>query len=442
MKPVKKMILTNIVLFLLMSSQSDAQENILNDNYNAAPIYLTLEEPGFKAKVEEKEKKQNIFKSGIEFFEKTRQFQTGLSERGFSVEFANTNDTLMNFGGLLNSRTAVKSMSLLDMSLTLDTEKLGLWKGGTAFILGQTIYGKGLTEQRLGDIQTISSIEAGERTQLGEFWYEQKLFGEKLRLAGGKHDANGEFAILEMAEDYLGSSFTLMPNIPMPSYPDQSMGTWGEITPADWLGFKAGLYDGGGRGDDLGFRTAFEGRSGYITLLQTELKPEIKGHGGNYIFGYWSHSGDVDTVNANTTEIMNSNYGFYTEFQQMIYRENNTDEQGLSLLGQFSLAPSDRNEIARYYGAGCAYKGLFPGRDEDVFGLGLALADLSPGYKSLNTLQNEAAIEVFYKFVLNELLTLQPDFQIIINNGGSRETSFALGLRSIISFAPRSPESL
>lgn len=442
MRISKKLAAFALAGFFAMCSHCFAQGNYVDEKLDVSPIHLAAEDSAFEATVEEKEEKGGVFKGVIDFYENTRKFQTGLSEKGYSFELGHTNDTGMNFGGLRRSRTAVKSMSVLDVSLTVDTEKAGLWKGGTAFILGQTIYGKGLTDSRLNDIQTISSIEAPARTQLSEYWYEQKLFEEKFRVAAGKTDANGEFGILPMAEDYLGSSFTLMPNIPMPSYPDQAVGTWGEITPVSWLGLKAGIFDGGGRGDDLGLKTAFEGRKGYITLLQTELKPSINNHQGSYIFGYWTHTGDLETIGTDDVQFKNNNYGLYTEFQQMVYRENDEDDQGLSLLGQFSWAPSNRNEIERYYGAGATYKGVLPKRNEDVLGVGLALADLSKRYKVSDGLQNEAAIELFYKIVFNEVFTLQPDFQIIVNNGGSRETSFAVGLRTIISFAPREAERI
>ncbi len=434
----KNKFLTVLILagFIVMSFQVQAQENP-----DVSPICLTVEDTGFKAKVEESEKK-GFLKSTVKFYEKTRRIQSGLSERGYSIEFNKTNDSMINFGGLLNSKSAVKSMSLIDILLELDTERMGLWKGGTAFVLGQTIYGKGITEGRLGDIQTVSSIESPARTQLSEFWYEQKLFDERFRIAAGKHDANGEFGILKMAEDYLGSSFTLMPNIPMPSYPDQAIGVWGEISPTSLVSLKAGLYDGGARGDDLGFRTAFKGKGGYITLLQSKLKPSIKGHDGNYIFGCWTHSGNVETIGTEDTQLMSNNHGLYTAFQQLVWKEKDTKDQGLSLMGQFSLTPSNRNEIARYYGAGCTYKGLFPKRNDDIFGVGMALADLSKRYKISESLQNETALEFFYKLVLNDIITIQPDFQIVFNNSEGSKIAYALGLRTIISLEPTKPEKI
>lgn len=432
-----------------MNQNVYAQEQALAESLDISPIQLAVEDTGLKAKVEEKEEKQGILKSTVEFYDKTRKFQTGLAEKGISIEIGHTNDTGMNFSGLISKTTKVKSMSLLDMSATFDTEKMGLWKGGTVYVLGQTIYGKGLSGSRIGDIQVTSNIEGPDRTQLSEYWYEQKLFNDKFRIAAGKGDSAAEFSILPLAEEYMNASFTLMPNIPMPSYPDQAIGAWAEIAPTKLVSLKAGIYDGGASGNELGFRTAFKGRDGYITLVQGGLNPSIKGHDGNYVLGYWTHSKNLDnlgTINEDTgettVETTGSNYGLYAAFQQMIWKEKGTEDQGLSLMGQFCWTPSDRNEIARYYGAGCTYKGLIPKRDEDLLGAGMALADLSKRYKLSDELHNETALEFFYKLVLNDTFTIQPDFQVILHNGGENKTAYALGIRTIISLGPRSPEKI
>ena len=51
-----------------------------------------------------------------------------------------------------------------------------------------------------------------------------------------------------------------------------------------------------------------------------------------------------------------------------------------------------------------------------------------------NTDDSEKVIEFFYKIHLTNFLYLQPDFQYIIKPGGKTKDSFAIGLRSGISF--------
>ena len=118
-------------------------------------------------------------------------------------------------------------------------------------------------------------------------------------------------------------------------------------------------------------------------------------------------------------------------FDQTLYKENDDpdDTQGLGTYFQFAWAPSDRNEIERYYGAGLVYTGLIPGRDEDVIGLGVASAHLSRRLRPLEGKTQETAIELFYKAPLLPWLTVQPDVQYILNPGGDGKDALAVGVR-------------
>jgi len=398
-----------------------------------SPIYLSSNT--LKGTVEEKEKEKSPLKAAIEFYENTRKLHDGLAEKGVIINLGYTNDTGFNLNGAIQSRTAVKSISLLDMSLNLDTERLGLWKGGNFFVLGQQIHGKSLTSNRIGDFQALSSIDAPNRIQLSEFGYEQSLFNEKFTTVIGKQDANNVFCALELGPEFINSSFALIPNIPMPTYPDQGLGVVSVITPVDWFNIKAGVFEGNPRGDELGFRSTFSKQGGFITMVEAAVTPEIKGHSGNYFVGFWSHSADIDEVYSSNPARYSNNYGIYTSLEQELFT-------GFNILGQFGWAPSDRNEITGYYGAGITYRGLFPGRNEDLTGIGVALIDLSSRFKQAENVYNEAAIEFFYQYQVTDSFALQPDVQVIINSGGSRRTALAIGLRSIFLLEPRVSEKL
>ena len=409
---------------------------------NLSPIY-PANNPDLKMKVEQKDKKErkNPLQAAINFYEKSRILQTSLAERGIIFSLDYTNDTGFNLGGVKQSRTGVKSISLLDMFLNLDTEKLGWWRSGNFFFHGQEIHGHSLSSHRVGDLQVLSNIEAPDRIQLSEFGYEQSLFNDRIDAIIGKQDANAVFDLLECAGDFVNSSFGIIPNIPVPIYPDQGIGAVTVIKPVSWFNVKAGVFDGDSKGNHLGFKSTFDGQNGIVTIVESGITPTIKGNNGNYFIGYWLHSAGADEIYSNNPASYGDNYGIYTSFEQELFKKHNSD-QGFSILGQFGWAPSDRNEIARYYGTGLVYTGLFPKRNNDITGIGLALVDLSKRYKRSESVKNEAAIELYHKFQINDTLALQPDVQIIVNADGSRKTAIVIGLRSIISLAPRVPEEL
>ena len=76
-----------------------------------------------------------------------------------------------------------------DANLTLDTQKLVGWQGGTFFLDFYTVNGDNGSAELTGALQSFSNIDAPGRTQIAELWYEQKLLDERLRVKFGKIEA-------------------------------------------------------------------------------------------------------------------------------------------------------------------------------------------------------------------------------------------------------------
>jgi len=361
--------------------------------------------------------------------------RTNFGEKGITFGVEYVNDNFLKMRGGLNNKHPLKYQGLINTSLEVDTEKLGLWKGGKLFTNFANLHGNGLTNNHVGDLQVISNIDAEPHAQLIEYWYEQSLLKEKIKVKVGQQDANVDFCALENAGDYINSSFGLIPNIPIPAYPATGLGVSTIISPHKLVDVKYGFFDGDSQIGTNAFKTAFDGKNGAVHITEIAFKPEIKGHQGNYIAGYWLHTGDVDEItNSADVKTFKHNQGFYTAFDQKIFNEKNDSEQGLSFVGQFGWAPSDRNEIAKYYGAGLKYTGLIPKRNNDITGIGMAIADVSNRYKSIDGRTQETVLELFHKIQLTNWLAFQPNMQYIFNPGGKGKNAFAMGLRSIITF--------
>lgn len=387
---------------------------------------------------EEPKEKETPFKGWINGDNATGDWnglRTKLEEKGITLGAEYINDNFLKMNGGLNNKHPLKYQGLINTYLELDTEKMGLWKGGKVFTNFANLHGNGLTDNYVGDLQVISNIDAKPYGQLYEYWYQQSILNDKLKIKIGKQDANLDFCSLESAGEYVNSSFGLIPNLPIPAYPSPGLGISAIISPNKYVDLKYGFFDGGSQISTNGFKTAFDGKDGTVHLAEINLKPEIKGHQGNYIAGYWFHTGDADEItDSENARTFKHNQGFYTGFDQRIFNEKEDKEQGLNIIGQFGWAPSDRNEIARYYGAGLRYTGLIPKRSKDITGIGTAIADVSNRYKSIDGRTQETAFEVFHKIQLTNWLALQPGMQYIFNPGGNGRNAFAFGVRSIISF--------
>lgn len=66
------------------------------------------------------------------------------------------------------------------------------------------------------------------------------------------------------------------------------------------------------------------------------------------------------------------NYAIYAIADQMLWREEGTNDHGLSFFVRAGGAPADRNVIEFYADGGPSYKGLIPGRGDDTLGLAVA----------------------------------------------------------------------
>lgn len=336
--------------------------------------------------------------------------------------------------GGANERESIKGYGLFNLGVNFDTEKAGLWKGGTFFGLYQRKAGYGLSGPNggaMGDFMGFDGWDWREMNQISEYWYQQKFFNNKLRLKLGKQDANTDFCYLNSGWDFMNSGLSVVPNVPMPTYPDPGFGFMAAFSPKEWITIKEGIYSR--------FSNPFN-------INEIEIKPKIKNLPGRYILGAWelSDSNGVDVpsgIDSNGDTYYNNfnrNFGFYTLFEQMLFKENKNDEndmQGLVAFGQFSMSPSNRNDMARYVGGGLHYLGPIPKRDKDIAGVAVASGNFATRLGSITgQVGDETVIEGFYRVQVTPWFYVQPDVQYIMNPEGVYNNSVAIGIRSVITF--------
>jgi carbohydrate-selective porin OprB len=72
------------------------------------------------------------------FLDRWNQPRTGIRAAGIGLETAKTNDVLSTVSGAIRKGADIDGD--LDLLLTVDTEKLQGWKGGTFFLYGPGLY--------------------------------------------------------------------------------------------------------------------------------------------------------------------------------------------------------------------------------------------------------------------------------------------------------------
>lgn len=97
-----------------------------------------------------------------------------------------------------------------------------------------------------GDFQGFSNIDADrDFFQASEYWWKQRLFGDKLRIKVGKAAANSEFAFVASAGDFINLSAGFSPTIfLLPSYPEPALGVNAFVYPTDWFYLARIIHEG------------------------------------------------------------------------------------------------------------------------------------------------------------------------------------------------------
>ena len=376
----------------------------------------------------------------------------------------------------------------LEMSFDLDFEKAVGWDGATFHANAYQIHGKGLSARDLGNNLLIASgIETAPSSRLFDLWLQQDLFERALSVRAGQIAADDEFFISRYAATFINATFgwpaILAADLPSggPAYPFATPGVRVNVAvPAKDVSLSAAVFNGDSVGPGQGDpqernRSGTNFRTGDGAFVIGELAYAVNagksdpGLPGSYKLGGWYHTGTfpdqrfdttgrslADPASAGTPGSHHGNYGFYLIADQMLWRRAGTADEGLGAFLRLSGSPADRNLVDLYADGGLTFKGLLPGRADDVLGLGAAFARMSNAAGQFDSDTNafngtngprrsfEAAIELTYRAQVTPWWTIQPDFQFIIHPGGNSANpnnpsdaipnAFVLGLRSAIKF--------
>lgn len=371
-----------------------------------------------------------------------------LEESGVSVALSATQIFQYGLSGGTEAGVGRQSGSY-DLEVEADAEKLVGLPGGHAFMLAEGSWAAagGLDARAVGSSFGINDDFGGERfLDVTELWWEQHLADGRLKIRAGKVDLTGGFVCRGCPVSFDGNLFAndetaqflngALVNNPSVPFPDNGLGLMVYAEPVDGWYAGFGVADADADARETGFNTTFDGDSDLFYIAETGVVPIINGaHGrlrGSYRIGLWHlHQQRADLDGTGTED---DDVGVYVSADQMVWRENATDEQGLGLFGRLGWADDDVNAIRTFASGGLNYRGPIPGRDADVLGAGYAWGKLSSdaGFGSTH----ERAVEFYYNAELTPWLHVSPSVQWLHNPGGSLTTDDAtvVGLRLQMNF--------
>ncbi len=321
-----------------------------------------------------------------------------------------------------------------------DLARLLGWQGATAHISIHAIHGQGLSGHRVGNLLTVSGLEAEPAFRLFNLWVEQKI-GARATLRVGQFTAAQEFAISTTASLFVNATFGwpagFAADLPSggPSYPLAAPGIRLAVMPSDALTLRMAVFAGDpagpGGGDpqrrDLhglnGLR--FAGKPFAIAEIARSWgaasDPDLALH-----LGGWLHFNRFDVIpsDASPSGPSRGNEGVYAIADMRLLRAG---DRTLHTFVRASWSPPDRNLIDLYADGGLSLQGPVAHRPNDVVGLGFAYARISPRLRTLTRTQNlttgasaplpsaEEVIEASYQLQLGGQFYLQPNAQFVIH---------------------------
>lgn len=418
-----------------------------------------------------------------------------LAQYGFALAAEDINDLWGNpYGGV---KQGPAYQGITTVTLTWDPEKLLGIKHGQFNVSMLQIRGRSLGDDNLGDLNSVSNMDAVRSTRLWELWYQQGFWDDKLNVRIGKIALDSEFNISDYGLLFLNSSFgwsmintvdTFNTGV---EYPYSAPGIRFNFTPNEhWTNLLAITDDNPSNVSICGPSGAFEcddqskkHRSGthfnftggvfVINEVQYHLNPATDtsketGYPGTYRFGvFFDSAGFADQrYNAqkqllghpDTEQTMfkhDHNWSIYAIVDQMIWRSPQDKKQALGIFGKVQTAPGDRNAISFAADAGIVLKGLF-NKEGNSIGLGWGVGSFSNRARQYDrdyrrysddtwrVRKTEHHIELVTQIEVMPWLQLTPDFQYIFNPGGGLNldegshkripNEAVFGLRSTVDF--------
>jgi len=330
-----------------------------------------------------------------------------------------------NTRGGLSTNDATQYQALLDLGIEFDLAEMQTPLPGRFYVLAQNTHGRGITADVVGDTQVISNIDSFKNiTRVSEYWWEFDWLDDAVTVRLGKQDINTEFFVIELAGDFIQSTFGLSPSTAFPTYPDPSMAAVVLVQVADSWRIKAGIWDAFAPGGGWGF----SGNDSMLVIGELERTHALA---GGTLPGVFAVGAVYESAGVIEGEPVSPVHEYIFQFEQLIYREcvcADDEIQGLGIFaGYYPRFPGSQmiaEAIGDSFVAGLIYTGLFPCRDGDVLGAGYAWTELYQGGTN-----QEAVFELFYKAELTPRVSLQPDLQYIVTPSGIHRDALAVGVR-------------
>jgi porin len=381
-----------------------------------------------------------------------------LAEHGVTFAFVHTTEVLSNLRGGIRRGTVfdgkLEAMVAIDLGRAAGLEGLSFYSNSFQ-LHGNSGPGRNL----VGNLNTISNIEALPTTRLSEMWLEQKFFDGKASLRAGQLVVDTEFLFSQYFSFFMSSDWPTNPavNIPNggPAYPLSTPGVRLKIDPTPQTTALLAVFNGdpaGQCGQDpercnrhgLNFRV--NDPPFVVGEVQYRYNQEANSAGlaGGVRLGAWHHFGRFDDLRFDINSLsladpfsngiarrLRGNDGVYAVVDQQIWRPAGGDaNSGILLFGRVAYANPDRSLNDLYLDGGIIFAGMIPQRPQDAFGASFLYSHISSRARGLDRdtqlftglavplRDYELSFDISYAATVVPGWVVQPNLQLVFHPGG------------------------
>jgi porin len=366
-------------------------------------------------------------------------WRRALDSRGIQLIAHYVSETAANSDGVRGRGVAYAQQ--IDVGVSFDLEKLGVWDGAVVRLALSDRAGRSLAAERTsGNLAYQEIYGQGQNLRIDEISVEKTFDGEGLALKAGFYPLGNDFATLPYVCNFQNGGFCGHPqSLPANSgWSDGPAGRWGARLlwrPSEHIRAQIGLFDVNPEitRPNGGFRLDLSGSTGVIIPVEVayQVGKRPSDYGGVYKFGAYYDSSSARDV-AQPLRSVPGRYGLYLEAAQQVFKTGPDLRNGLALFAVYTRSDAASARYRDYVEAGAAYRGLIPGRDLDIVSLGWVRGTFNPRLRDqperlgAPSPTRDELMEFNYGVQVLPSLMFRPGLQYDFRPGGFRRRPGAL----------------
>jgi porin len=330
-----------------------------------------------------------------------------------------------------------------DLTINLDSQKLGLWPGGffNLELEGNWALSVNSSTGALMPVNTnqIFPLPPGDIFAVPAWNFAQFLspyfgltLGKFATITNTSGDMN-EFAHGKGANQFLNMAFNFNPILAF-TVPYSTLGIGAVVLPTkDPKGAIVTLSVLSANGKPT--TSGFEDLNGNAIVVAGEgrLRTDFFGLTGHQLFGTTFSNKKFTSIDQRLRSIIETNaltpekgsWNIYYNFDQYLYEPKKGVDRGVGIFGRLGVSDGNPNFMKFFGSFGIGGKGMFESRPHDQFGWGFYYINIDNPRLDINTprlqglpqnvefLRDEYGFEWFYNFALTPWAMLTPDIQVV-----------------------------